>query len=177
MGPAYAELSGHVLWILSIPWFFGAGVAVFTSVMLGITRHKPLVPITLAEGLCNLVLSIALIRTLGVVGVAWGTAIPDMAVSLFFWPWYVRRTLGIPLHRYIISLGVVPAVAVLPFGVCTYVVERFWPAPTLSYFFLQAIIVLPVAFIGSWYLGLTSEERDVYSRQMISPLFRAIRRT
>jgi O-antigen/teichoic acid export membrane protein len=177
MGPAYAELSGHVLWVLSIPWFFGAGVTVFTAVMLGITRHKPLVPIALAEGLGNLLLSIALIRTMGVVGVAWGTAIPNLAVSLFFWPWYVRRTLGIPIHRYIVSLGVVPTVAALPFGMCTYVVERFWPAPTLSFFVLQVIIVLPAALIGSWYLGLTRKERDVYSRQVVYPLIRAIGRT
>jgi O-antigen/teichoic acid export membrane protein len=177
MGPAYAELSGQVLWILSVPWFFGAGVAVFTSVMLGLTRHKPLVPIALAEGLANLAFSIALVRTLGVIGVAWGTAIPNVVVSLLFWPWYVRRTLGIPIHRYMVSLWVVPAVAVLPFGICSYIVGRFWPAPTLSFFFLQMVIVLPVALLGSWYLGLTRDERSAYSQQLASPLIRAIRRT
>ena len=177
MGPTYAELSGRVLWILSLPWFFCAGTAVFTSVMLGITRHKPLVPIALAEGLGNLLLSIALIRTLGVLGVAWGTAIPSMAVSLFFWPWYVRRILGIPICKYILSLWVVPTVALIPFSFCTYVVNRFWPAPTLSFFFFQVTIVLPAALLGSWYLGLKPQERDIYSQQVVFPFIRAIRRT
>ena len=177
MGPTYADLSGHVLWILSIPWLLGAGAAVFTSVMLGISRHKPLVPIALGEGVVNLLLSIALIRTWGIIGVAWGTAIPSVAVSLFFWPWYVRRTLRIPIYRYLLSLWVIPAVALVPFGVCTYVVNRFWPAPTLSFFFLQVTLVLPAALVGSWYLALTRQERDMYSQhQVVSRFIRAIRR-
>jgi O-antigen/teichoic acid export membrane protein len=177
MGPAYADLSGHVLKILCLPWFLGASVPVITSVMLGISKHKPIVPVALAEGLGNLVLSIILIRAIGVLGVAWGTAIPNVAVSLFFWPWYVRQTLGIPIRRYMISLWLVPAIAVVPFGICTYFLHRFWPAPTLSFFFLQTAMILPVAFVGIWYFGLRGDERDVYVQHFISPLIRVIRRT
>jgi O-antigen/teichoic acid export membrane protein len=177
MGPAYSDLSGHVLWILSIPWFFGAGVAVVTSVVLGISRHKPVVPVALAEGLGNLALSIALIKPLGVIGVAWGTAIPNIAVSLFFWPWYARRTLGIPIRRYMISLWLVPAIAVLPYGICTYAVNRVWPAPNLAFFFLQVAILLPTAIVGAWYFGLKPHEREAYLRQFVLPLVRAMRRT
>jgi O-antigen/teichoic acid export membrane protein len=176
MGPAYADLSGHVLWILSIPWFFGAGVAVFTSVVLGISRHKPVVPVALAEGLGNLALSIALIKPMGILGVAWGTVIPNIAVSLFFWPWYVRRTLGIPVRRYMLSLWLVPAIAVLPYGLCTYALNRFWPAPNLAFFFLQVAMVLPTAIIGVWYFGLTRREREAYLQEFMFPLVRAMRR-
>jgi O-antigen/teichoic acid export membrane protein len=177
MGPAYADLSGNVLKILCLPWFLGASVAVITSVMLGISKHKPIVPVALAEGLGNLVLSVILIRAIGVLGVAWGTAIPNLAVTLFFWPWYVRRTLGVPIRRYVISLWLVPIIAVVPFGICTYFLDRFWPAPRLSFFFLQTAVVLPVAFIGIWYFGLRGHERDVYVQQFISPLIQVVRRT
>ncbi len=94
MGPAYADLSGHVLWILSIPWFFGAGAAVLSSTILGIGKHKPVVPVAIAEGLCNLALSILLVKKMGIIGVAWGTAIPNMVVDILFWPWYVRTHSG-----------------------------------------------------------------------------------
>jgi O-antigen/teichoic acid export membrane protein len=159
MGPSYAELSGHVLWILSVPWLFGAGASVVASAMLGISQHKRVVPFGLAEGLSNLVLSIALVKPMGVIGVAWGTALPNMAISLFFWPWYTRRTLGIPIRDYVRSLWLAPAAAILPFCVCTYLVNRFWPAHSLLLFFLQVATILPVAFVSIWFFGLTADER------------------
>jgi len=159
MGPSYAELSGHVLWILSVPWLFGTGVSVVASAMLGISQHKRVVPFGLAEGLSNLVLSIALVKSMGVVGVAWGTALPNMAISLFFWPWYTRRTLGIPIRDFARSLWLVPAAAMLPFCVCTYFVNRFWPARSLFFFFLQIATILPVALVSIWFLGLSADER------------------
>ena len=177
MGPSYADLSGHVLWILSIPWFFAAGAAVFSSVMLGISRHKPVVPVAIAEGLCNLTLSIILVRKIGIVGVAWGTAIPNMAASLFFWPWYVRKTLGVPIREYARAVWLLPTLSLIPFALCSYLVGRFSPAPTLLIFFVQVAALLPVAALGAWYIGLTHEERETYAPHMMAPLFRAIRRT
>jgi O-antigen/teichoic acid export membrane protein len=177
MGPSYAELSGHVLWILSIPWFFGAGAAVLSSVMLGISRHKPVVPVAIAEGLCNLALSIILVRKIGIVGVAWGTAIPNIAVNLLFWPWYVRRTLGVPVREYARSLWLLPTLSLLPFAICSYLVGRFSPATSLLIFFLQVAAILPVAVLGAWFIGLTREERETYAPQLMAPLARAFRRT
>ncbi len=175
MGPAYADLSGHVLEVLSLPWFLGSSVAVITSVMLGISKHKPIVPVALAEGIGNLVLSIILVRAIGVLGVAWGTAIPNLAVTLFFWPWYVRRTLGVPIRKYVTSLWFVPAIAVVPFAICTYFLDRFWLPRSLVFFALQTALVLPVAFTGIWYFGLRKDERAMYFQEFISPLIRVIR--
>ena len=177
MGPSYADLSGHVLWILSLPWFFAAGAAVLLSVMLGISRHKQVVPVKIAEGLCNLILSIILVRKIGIVGVAWGTAIPNIAVSLFYWPWYVRRTLGVPIREYARAAWMLPTLSLLPFAVCSYLVGRFSPATSLLMFFLQVAALLPVAFLGAWYIGLTHEERETYAHNLTMPLSRAIRRT
>lgn len=162
MGPSYADLSGHVLWILSLPWFVGASASVSAGVILGIGKHKKVVPVALAEGLSNLVMSIALAKSMGVVGVAWGTAIPNIAVSVFWWPWYIRKILGIPIRRYVWTLWILPVVAVLPFALCTYAAERFWPAHNLLGFFLQVGCVLPMALLGIWLVGLSREERTSY---------------
>jgi O-antigen/teichoic acid export membrane protein len=164
MGPSYADLSGHVLWILSIPWLFGVGTSVIASVMLGISKHKRVVPAGVAEGLGNLALSIALVKSMGIIGVAWGTAIPNLAVSIFFWPWYSRRTLGIPIRDYMRSLWLLPAATILPFGICTYLVDRFWPVRTLLLFFVQVAAILPVAFVCIWFLGLTADERSSFDK-------------
>jgi peptidoglycan biosynthesis protein MviN/MurJ (putative lipid II flippase) len=117
-----------------------------------------------AEGLGNLALSIALVKSMGIIGVAWGTAIPNLAVSIFFWPWYSRRTLGIPIRDYMRSLWLLPAATILPFGICTYLVDRFWPVRTLLLFFVQVAAILPVAFVCIWFLGLTADERSSFDK-------------
>jgi len=163
MGASYSELSGHVLWILSVPWLFGTGASVVASGMLGISKHKRVVPFALAEGFGNLVLSIALVRPLGILGVAWGTAIPNLAISLFFWPWYSRRTLGIALRDYIYSLWLRPAIAMLPFAICTLAANRWWHAPNLLFFFTQVAVLFPSALLGVWFLGLLPRERSTFA--------------
>jgi O-antigen/teichoic acid export membrane protein len=177
MGPSYADLSGHVLWILSFPWFFAAAAAVFASVMLGISKHKPVVPVAIGEGLCNLALSIILVRKIGIIGVAWGTAIPSLAMSIFFWPWYARKTLGIPIGEYARRAWLMPAVSLIPFAACSYLVGRFAPAPTLLIFFVQVAALLPIAAVGAWYIGLNREEREALGPHLLTPLFRAVRRS
>lgn len=177
MGPAYADLSGHVLWILSFPWFLGAGAAVLCSSVLGIGKHKPVVPVAIAEGLCNLALSIFLVKRMGIIGVAYGTAIPNVIVDVCFWPWYVRRTLGIPIRDYVRSIWINPLISLLPFAVCTYAVERFSPASNLLVFFLQVAAVLPSALVGAWYFGLAREEREAYGHSLSTPIFRIFHRT
>jgi peptidoglycan biosynthesis protein MviN/MurJ (putative lipid II flippase) len=145
--------------------------------MMGINKHKPLVPIAVGEAIVNLLLSIALIKKVGVVGVAWGTAIPNLAVSLFFWPWYANRTLGIPLKKYMLSLWFLPLLAVSPFALCTLIVEKKWAAPSLSFFFLQIACLLPVVLLGAWFLGLSREERESFTQRFWAPRSRFMRKT
>jgi O-antigen/teichoic acid export membrane protein len=177
MGPQYADLSGKVLWILSLTLFFWAANSVTAGSLLGLSKHKPLVPVLLAEGLCNLVLSIIWVRGgMGILGVAWGTVVPSLASSLLFWPWYIRRTLGIGKINYMVSAWFRPAVAIVPFGLATWAVERYWPAAHLAIFFLQVLLVLPVALAGYWLVCLDRSHREDYSRKLSQLCERAFAR-
>src|SRR4029077_8479440 len=102
MDPQYEEFSGNVLRVLALAMPLWAGSSIIGSSMLGISRHKPLVPVALLEGLCHLGLSIFLVRRIGIVGVAWGTLIPSLLVSALFGPWYLRYTLGVPVRLYVV---------------------------------------------------------------------------
>jgi len=172
MGPAYAADSGHVLWILSLPWLLNAGTSVGASVMLGISRHKPVVLVAIAEGLTNLGLSMVLVKSMDIVGVAWGTALPNLMVSLFFWPWYVRRVLNVPLGDYVSALWLRPGTAIVPFALCSYAAEKLWPVSNLAFFFLQVVSLLPIAALGAWIFCFTPEERRTYGRAWMTPLRR-----
>ncbi len=159
MGVEYGALSGRVLWILSLALIFAAGNQAAASTMLGISKHKALVPVVLCEAVTNLALSIVLVRRMGIIGVAWGTTLPNLAVSFLFWPWYIRRAMGIPIRSFLLSTWIRPLIAIVPFALCSYAMERLQPASNLLSFFLQVGAALPLAVLGPWYICLDSTER------------------
>jgi O-antigen/teichoic acid export membrane protein len=177
MGPSYAQSSGGVLRILSLALGFMGSTHVGTAVMLGIGRHRALAPAVLIEAACNLALSICLVRQWGINGVAWGTTIPSLVVSLVFWPLYARRVLRIALVDFIRSAWLRPALAIVPFGLLTVAVARSWEATNLFFFFLQVATLLPLAALGAWFWGLDVTERRHLSDRLIRPLFSPRHRT
>lgn len=173
MGHGYAELSGEVLRILAYAWLFSAGNSVTASILMGISKHKPLVPMAAGEGLANLCFSVALVRPLGILGVAWGTTIPNLVQNILVYPWYLCRTLGIPWQRYVVCAWGRPTTAMIPFAVLTYLVERRWPAANLAIFFTQVATVFPSALLGFWFFTLESAERSHYFHAWILPFLRS----
>ena len=172
MGGQYAELAGRVLWILSIPLILFAGNQVAFSVLFGISKHKVMLPVTLVEAAWNLAMSLALVSSMGIVGVAWGTAVPSLTINLLFWPWWLRRLLGIPIRSYVVSIWVRPALAMVPFALCTYAIEKFWPVENLGVFFVQVGMALPLAVLGAWFVCLTRWERQTYAQRLVIPFWR-----
>jgi len=176
MGTQYADLSGAVIRILSLTLVFWAANSVTGGTLLGLSKHKPLVPMLLGEGICNLALSMFLVRRMGIVGVAWGTVIPSVASTLVFWPWYIRRALGIHPLTYAVSAWLRPLLAVTPFALATYGIEHYWRAERLSAFFSQIALVLPLALAGYWLVCLDGHQREEYSRGVSKSLVRVFTR-
>src|SRR5208282_1409450 len=157
MGPQYAQLSGQVLWVLSLTMMLWGANSSVAGIMLGLGKHKPIVPAMIIEGLCNLALSIFLVKRIGIIGVAWGTAVPSLATSLIFWPWYIHRTLKVQPLAYMLSAWIRPWVSLVPFVGASYLVERYWPATNLVEFFSQVALVLPLALLGYWFVCLEKD--------------------
>ncbi|MGB5515914.1 MAG: oligosaccharide flippase family protein, partial [Thermoanaerobaculia bacterium] len=150
MGPEYSRPSGKVLWILSLALSFAVGYQVVVATMIGLSKHKGLVPAFILEAICNIGLSVAWIHPFGIVGVAWGTTVPRLIASLFFAPWYARRVLGIPIRRFWTAVWVRPGVAMIPFAIGSHLLERWWPATNLVLYFAQIAMILPLAALGAW---------------------------
>ena len=175
MGREYAGASGHVLWILTLALLFIPADQVATSTMGGLEEYRPVALIIGCEALCNFALSVALVRPLGIFGVAWGTTLPSIAVSLLFWPWYLRRALGIPVRKYVLAAWLRPAAAMIPFALLSFGVEKLWPAPNLPIYFLQIAAALPFAILPAWYVSFERTDRETYSLKFVQPLFRTFR--
>ncbi len=176
MGEEYASTSGDVLAVLTLGSVFGAGPGALGVMVLGIGRHRMLAFALLAEALGNLLLSVLLVRPFGVVGVAWGTTIPLLAMNWLFWPWFAHRTLAIAPARYVTSTWGRPAVAMIPFALLTWAVERWWPASRLAVFFVQVGLVLPVAAACLWAVCVPRPDRARFQRQVVDAGLAGMRR-
>jgi O-antigen/teichoic acid export membrane protein len=159
MGAAYAGPAGAVLAVLAPAVWAFAGFQIVTATMIGTNQHQGLIPIFVGEAFMNILLSIVLVRHLGIVGVAWGTAVPRLVVSLFIGPLYARRHTGVPLRMYYTQALLRPAVGMIPFALATQAIEMWWPASNIWGFFGQVLAALPVAGLGAWFVVLTSGER------------------
>jgi O-antigen/teichoic acid export membrane protein len=176
MGPEYAGPSGRVLWILSLALLPWGARRVAMATLSGLNLHRRLAPFFLAEALLSIGASVFWVRQLGIAGVAWGTTAPALAVTLVAIPWLTRQALGVPLGQAISHFWLRPALAIAPYAVASWMVERWWPAGHLLTFFAQVAVALPVAAAGAWFVGLTAAERGSYVTALGPPLRAALAR-
>lgn len=162
MGPAYTSLSGRVLQVLTIGLIPAASFSVPWAVTFGIGRHRALVPVYFIVAVTNLGLSIALIKPLGIVGVAWGTAVPELLVSVFFWPWYLQKVLRVPAWQFITQVWGRALLAMFPFALCTYGMERTWSASNVYVFFGQVGLAVLVGLFAFWLACVSRGDRQSY---------------
>lgn len=144
MGPQYAQPSGTVMQILLISQVFASANTTSGGIAFGMEKHRPIAIWAICEGIANLILSIILVRKIGIFGVAWGTTIPNLVVHLVFWPRYICKLVDMPIHRYLYQSWIRPGLAVLPFAIACYVADRFWQARHLWQFIAQIVALLPV---------------------------------
>lgn len=164
MGPSYAELAGPVLFILSLALLFEGGRVVIGATLLGLNQHKALVPVFIVEAICNVALSLLLMRPMGIVGVALGTAVPRIIASAIVIPRVLCRLQNIPVWDAWREIWIRPALAMIPFGLATFAIEHYTYAETLWEFFATVVLVLPLGAIGAWRIGLHESERAGLAR-------------
>jgi O-antigen/teichoic acid export membrane protein len=173
MGPEYAAQGGAVLGVLALGGWGSAGFAVASSTLMGVNKHRGLVPAVVAEAVANVVLSIALIGPFGITGVALGTVVPRLAVTVLFGPWYIQSVIGLPASRYLMGTLIRPSIAMIPFGVASHAIEALWPAGNLLVYFGQVMLALPLAGLGAWFIGIDRARRQAYAGELSQLVKRA----
>lgn len=112
--PEYAERSGPVLRVLTLSFLFYLPVrGVALPVLLGIGKPRAPAIALLAMGLLNLVLSLALVRSQGIFGVALGTAIPNVLFAAYVLR-LACRELGVGAREFAARVVLRPLLAALP---------------------------------------------------------------
>jgi O-antigen/teichoic acid export membrane protein len=171
VGPRYVS-SYLVLLILLIPSALYISQSSSNRILFGMSLHKSLGYVVLLEGIANVILSVALIRPLGIVGDAIGTAIPLLCTSLFFLPRHTCRHLNVPVWRFLVEAYTYPLVLCIPMSVVMVFMQRYFYA----HHYLQLAINLAAGFaaygIGILWFVLTREPLGIEARIRVSRYFR-----
>lgn len=144
MGPQYAVVSEQVVRILMLSLYWSVANGTAASIMMAIDKHKPQTQWAVFEAILNLVLSIFLVKRVGMYGVAWGTAISITLTHLAFWPRYIKKVLNVSPATYMWQGWGKITLCVVPFAVLCELTDRYWPANHIVSFLGQIAILLPV---------------------------------
>jgi O-antigen/teichoic acid export membrane protein len=144
MGAQYAQPSGTVMQILLLSVVFSSANVTSGGIVYGMEKHRRIALWAIVEAAANLILSVILVRRIGIYGVAWGSAIPSIIIELLLWPSYICKLVQIPVWTYLWQAWIRTALAVVPFALACALAERFWRASNLAVFFLQIATLLPL---------------------------------
>ena len=173
VGPRYVS-SYVVLLILLIPSALYEAQSTSNRILFGMSLHKTLAYIVLMEGMANVILSVALVRPLGIVGDAIGTAIPLLCTALFFLPRHVCRQLGISVRKFLLEAYFYPVVLCVPMTLVLVLMQRSFYAHRYPQLILNLLAGLVAYGAGlAWYV-LT---REPFGIQLMARMSRYLRQT
>lgn len=84
---------------------------VSVNALKALNRHHYFAIQTLLEGLAIAISTTLLVKKFGLIGAAWGTAIPILLTKLFIQPAYTSKIIGIELPNYLLAMFIRPAIA------------------------------------------------------------------
>lgn len=128
LGKRYVALGYPVLLTLIIPHTIMLMQSASPRILFGMSKHGKLAIVTLIEGISNLVLSIALVRPLGILGDSLGTAIPLLGTFVLFMPWHLCSRLGIRVWTYLRQAYLLPFLLCIPMA-AVLLLMRKWVIP------------------------------------------------
>ena len=170
MGPRYVS-SYVILLILLIPSTLYNAQTTSNRILFGISQHKSLAIIVLIEGVANVILSVALVRPLGIVGDAIGTAIPLVCTAILFLPRHMCRRLDVPLRKFVPEAYFYPALFCVPMALALAFIQRSFYAHRYPQLVLNLIVGWSVYGIGVLWFVATREPAGVQLRGRVIRYF------
>jgi O-antigen/teichoic acid export membrane protein len=143
--PEVVTAAEPTLWILAATLAVSIAQSVASRVLYGIGRIRLFARAALLEGVANLLLSLALVRPLGIEGVAWGTTIPHAGFCLFAIV-HASRLLDVRPRDYLRAWAKPLAAVALPAGV--WLLRTRALAPTTWGEFIAVGLLGVVPFAG-----------------------------
>jgi O-antigen/teichoic acid export membrane protein len=157
MGPSYLD-AYPCLVVLTLGYMAALGQGPSTILLYAISKHRFFAFMNLAEGVANLVLSVWLVKSLGIFGVALGTFLPMLVTKLIVQPLYVCRVSFVPYGEYMRELARSVAVTGVALLLPAFISVRLAAANYYS-LIAAALSSLVCYALIIYFLQLTKEER------------------
>lgn len=146
-----------ILLVAKLP-FYLQGIS--RQLLLGARKLRFLSTVQVGEAMLNLVLSLILVRHLGLAGVAIGTLIPTLITNLLIIPPYMRRELGFGFGE-LLREGLFRSVATgATITLIAYLIVTMVPPTTWAAFFGDALLSALFGLVGIYTVVLTASERS-----------------
>ncbi len=158
VGEDFSE-SYNILLLFVIPFAISLAQRASGQLMYGISKHKFLTIINVIESIANLILSIILVQSLGLKGVALGTAIPLLFMQILVMPLYTCKIININVASYYFKT------LLFPFSQSAIIILSLWllfkTIPINNYFSLisMGFLYSTIFIITIFFLGFTKEEQ------------------
>jgi O-antigen/teichoic acid export membrane protein len=123
VGPRYIS-SYIILLIALIPATLYNAQTTSNRILFGMSMHKALATVVLIEGVSNIILSVALVRPLGIIGDTIGTAIPLFCTAVFFLPRHLCRKLEVPILKFVTETYSYPLLFCIPMAAVLLFMQR-----------------------------------------------------
>ncbi len=129
------------------------------SVLMGISKHRITFYILGSEALSNIVLSVVLVKSYGIFGVALGTTIPQLIIYTLIYPVVFYRVMKAPVAKFyaMASMSALKSIAfVLP---TSYIVSKLILPDTWLKLIFDCAVVSLVMLAGLFAIVLENDDR------------------
>jgi len=169
MGHSFTDIY-PVIVILALAVFIETSQATAVNALYASLHQKAYAAINISEAAANLVLSLALARPYGMVGVALGTLIPSIIFRGIVQPIVVERCLQISV-RDTFSVYLRTGTRAAAFLIVPLLITRLWLAPDYPHLLLVSTLSALLYALPMWWL----EFDGIGAQRLLSPV-RALRR-
>jgi O-antigen/teichoic acid export membrane protein len=158
MGKKYGEVVKPLLLVLSVAKVISLSQSMSVARFFGTSRHQLLSKLNMAEAVCNLVLSIILVRLYGMLGVSFGTLIPSVICNGLILPVVTFREFGISGFTFLLKSIVGP---LLVFAITVFAMQQYrGDIHNYANLVLYSMAITVVFSLLSLFVVVNSEERS-----------------
>src|SRR6266700_1470398 len=148
VGRKYVAVSYPVLVVILIPTTLVLIQSATPRIIFGMAKHRTLAWVTSIEAIANLILSIVLVRRFGVIGDAFGTAIPLTFTALYFTPRYLSGLLGVRVGAFLRQAYVLPLMLCTPLVATLLAMRKWFPVHRLMPLATEILIAMLIYGVG-----------------------------
>jgi O-antigen/teichoic acid export membrane protein len=158
MGSNYEDAYWPMV-VLSLAVLFDVCQTPSITLLYATFKHRFYTYLNLAEGVINLMFSLALARPFGILGVAMGTLIGALVIRIAVQPWWVCRATGVPYGRYARFVGwnllCCACLAGAAIALSAWGLKSSYPLLVSS-----ALCSATVYALGCWFIVFNGPERE-----------------